>query len=335
MPIWEALEYLNTLVDHNDPDIELPQIENPSNTIRTFVFGVTALVLAIVENCPLLLRRRIALATIIVSIHVQLLMFPSLQGIQTTPMKKNLTKIFALISFATITPSSFADVFELRTYTTNEGKLDALNDRFRDHTVDLFKKHGIESVGYWVPTDNQKSKNTLIYVIKHESRDAAKASWQAFISDPEWKRAAAESQKDGKILAKSPESVYMETADYSPTWNNAEDPGSDAAFELRIYKAAEGKLGKLDARFRDHTIKLFARHGIQSVAYWHPTDKPDSKDTLVYIIRHDSSAAAKKSWQAFGTDPDWKKAASESGVGRLATRPESIYMTATDYSAIR
>jgi hypothetical protein len=250
-------------------------------------------------------------------------------------MKKNLTKLLALMAFATITPSSFADVFELRTYTTNEGKLDDLNARFRDHTVALFKKHGIESVGYWVPTDEKRSKNTLIYVIKHESRDAAKASWQAFISDPKWKKAAAESQKDGKILAKSPESVYLKSTDYSPTWSNDESPGTNAVFELRTYKAAEGKLAKLDARFRDHTIKLFARHGIQSVAYWHPTDEPASKDTLVYIIRHDSSAAAKKSWKAFGSDPDWKKAASESGVGRLASRPESVYVTATDYSAIR
>lgn len=252
-------------------------------------------------------------------------------------MKKNLTKVLALtaMAFATITPATLADVFELRTYTTNEGKLDALNARFRDHTVSLFKKHGIESLGYWVPTDDAKSKNTLIYVIKHKSRDAAKASWQAFISDPEWKKVAAASQKDGKILAKSPESVYMNATDYSPTWNNAGNPGTDAVFEMRTYKAAEGKLAKLDARFRDHTIKLFARHGIQSVAYWHPTDEPASKDTLIYIIRHDSAAAAKKSWDAFRADPDWKKAAKESGVGRLASPPESVYMTPTDYSAIR
>ena len=256
-------------------------------------------------------------------------------------MKKNLTKVLALttIAIATMTPSSFADVFELRTYTTHEGKLDALNARFRDHTVDLFKKHGIASIGYWVPTDDKKSKNTLIYVIKHKSRGAAKASWQAFISDPAWKKVAAESQKDGKILAKSPESIYMKSTDYSPTWSNAKKPAAntaaDAVFELRIYKAAEGKIGKLDARFRDHTIKLFAGHGIQSVAYWHPTDEPASKDTLVYIIRHDSPAAAKKSWKAFRTDPAWKKAASESGVGSLATPPESVYMTPTDYSAIR
>lgn len=239
-----------------------------------------------------------------------------------------------LLSLIADANCSFADVYELRTYTTNEGKLDDLNARFRDHTVGLFKKHGIESVGYWVPTDGEKSKNTLIYVIKHKSRDAAAESWKAFIADPEWQKVAKESQVDGQILAKRPESVYMELTDYSPTWKQGEADDDDV-FELRIYKAAEGKLGKLDARFRDHTIKLFERHGIKSVAYWHPTDEPDSADNLIYIIKHDSREAAKASWKAFGADPDWKKAAAESGVGRLAQRPISIYMQPTDYSAIK
>jgi hypothetical protein len=249
---------------------------------------------------------------------------------------KNTSKLlvatfFAVLSFA---QASIADVYELRTYTTNEGKLDALNARFRDHTVKLFKKHGIESVGYWVPTGKEKSKNTLIYVVKHKSREAAAASFKAFLADPEWKKVAEESQKDGKILAKRPESVFMETTAYSPTWENGKGDEDDV-FELRIYKAAEGKLGKLDARFRDHTIKIFASHGMMSVAYWHPTDEPDSKDTLIYILKYDSREAAKASWKAFGADPAWKKAAKESGVGRLAKAPESIYMKATDYSAIR
>ncbi len=250
-------------------------------------------------------------------------------------MKRSLITLAALLlgSF-NLAPSSFGDVFELRIYTTNDGKLDNLNARFRDHTVGLFKKHGIESMGYWVPTDGEKAKNTLIYVIKHKSRDAAKASWKAFGSDPSWKKVAKESQVDGRILAKRPESTYMKTTDYSPNWKIGEADGNDV-FELRIYKAAKGKLGKLDARFRDHTIKLFNRHGIQSVAYWHPTDEPDSKDNLIYIIKHDSRATAKKSWQAFIADPDWKKAAKASGVGRLAKPPASTYMKATDYSAIR
>ena len=250
---------------------------------------------------------------------------------------KNTRTFLVLFAAALMFPFTFAaqakaDVYELRIYKTKPGKLDALNARFRDHTMRLFKKHGIESMGYWIPTDEATSLNTLIYVIKHESREAAKASWKAFIADPQWKKAAAESGVGG--LAEPPQSTYMELTDYSPEYDNA-DGDQDDVFELRIYKAAEGKLGKLDARFRDHTIELFAKHGIKSVAYWHPTDEPDSADTLIYIIEHESRDAAKQSWKAFGSDPAWKKAAQESGVGRLAKRPESIYMTATDYSPIK
>lgn len=233
---------------------------------------------------------------------------------------------------SSIATPSMADVYELRTYTAAKGKLEKLNARFRDHTVDLFKKHGIESVGYWVPTDDKKAKNTLIYVIKHKSPDKAKASWKAFIADPQWKDAAS---KSGVGRLEKIESVYMKATDYSPKeWSNGEAQ-QNAVFELRIYKAAEGKLGKLDARFRDHTMKLFEKHGIRNVAYWHPTEEKASKDTLIYIIRHNSPEAAKKSWSDFGNDPDWHKARDASGVGRLAERPTSIYMKATDYSATR
>src|SRR5260370_4295183 len=74
-------------------------------------------------------------------------------------------------------------IFELRTYTTNEGKLDALQARFRDHTMRIFQKHGMTNVGYWVPEDKP---NTLIYIISHPSREAAKQNWDAFRADPEW-----------------------------------------------------------------------------------------------------------------------------------------------------
>jgi hypothetical protein len=252
----------------------------------------------------------------------------------TTALTTALTASATCLVLAMMLSSSvaFADVYELRTYKAAEGKLAALNARFRDHTMRLFKKHGIESIGYWVPTDAEASQDTLIYVIKHANREAAAESWKAFLADPEWKKAAAESGV-GK-LANPPESVYMEATDYSPEYQNADGDEEDV-FELRVYKAAEGKLGKLDARFRDHTIDLFAKHGIKSVAYWHPTDEPDSADTLIYIVEHESRDAAKESWKAFGSDPAWKKAASESGVGPLAKKPEVTYMTATDYSPIQ
>src|SRR5450432_3222457 len=106
-------------------------------------------------------------------------------------------------------------IFELRTYTCNDGKLEALKTRFRDHTIEIFKRHGMESIGYWVPTDPEKSKTTLIYIIAHPSVDAAKQHWKDFGADPEWKKVAADSEKDGKILSKPPESVYMTPADFS------------------------------------------------------------------------------------------------------------------------
>ena len=107
-------------------------------------------------------------------------------------------------------------VFELRTYTTPEGKLEALKSRFRDHTVRIFQRHGMKSIGYWVPADSPKSGNTLIYILQHESREAAKKSWADFAQDPEWKKVSAESQKDGRIVAENGVvSVYMNATDFS------------------------------------------------------------------------------------------------------------------------
>lgn len=103
-------------------------------------------------------------------------------------------------------------LYELRTYTSPEGKLDALNARFRNHTMRLFEKHGMQNIAYWTPTDKP---NTLIYVIAHKDADAAKASWAAFRADPEWQRVAEETQRDGKIVDKV-ESVYLQPTDYSP-----------------------------------------------------------------------------------------------------------------------
>src|SRR5918911_974360 len=77
-------------------------------------------------------------------------------------------------------------VFEIRTYTTEPGKLPDLLKRFREHTTKLFERHGMTNIGYWVPADEPRSKNTLIYILAHESRDAAKQSWDAFQHDPEW-----------------------------------------------------------------------------------------------------------------------------------------------------
>jgi hypothetical protein len=106
-------------------------------------------------------------------------------------------------------------VFELRTYTTYPGKLPDLQKRFRDHTLEIFKRHGMTNVAYWTPEDKPLSENTLIYVIAHSSRDAAKKSWDDFRNDPEWKKVSAASEENGKIVDHVV-SVFMDPADYSP-----------------------------------------------------------------------------------------------------------------------
>jgi hypothetical protein len=106
-------------------------------------------------------------------------------------------------------------IFELRTYVASPGKLDALLTRFRDHTTVLFEKHGITNIGYWVATDAEgKPTETLIYLLAHASRAAAKDSWAAFQADPDWIAARDASQVDGRLVA-SVTSVYLDPTDFS------------------------------------------------------------------------------------------------------------------------
>ncbi len=107
-------------------------------------------------------------------------------------------------------------VYELRVYHTYEGKLDDLLRRFREHTMQLFEKHGIKNVAYWTPTDEPLKGKTLIYIIAHPSREAAAANWQAFSADPEWQSVRAKSEANGKIVEKI-DSTFLALTDFSPS----------------------------------------------------------------------------------------------------------------------
>lgn len=120
--------------------------------------------------------------------------------------------LFLLLATLSVMP---AEVYELRTYTTHPGKLEALHHRFRNHTMKLFEKHGMTNLMYWVPQDEPLKSNTLIYVLKHKSRQAAEASWKAFREDPVWLKVKAESEAAGPIVQKV-ESVFMDIVPYSP-----------------------------------------------------------------------------------------------------------------------
>jgi hypothetical protein len=217
----------------------------------------------------------------------------------------------------------------MRTYHAARGKLDALNARFRDHTMKLFEKHGMENIGYWMPATN--TENLLIYILAYPSKEARDASWKAFSNDPEWKQVVKESEANGRLVLKV-DQTFMHATDYSPAIKPA--VGSNRVFELRTYMTHEGRLDNLNKRFRDHTMSLFEKHGIENFGYWIPNEKPN---TLIYIIAHKSLESAKNSWAAFRADPDWDKArkASETEAGGPLTVDKGVkseYLAPTDYS---
>lgn len=126
-----------------------------------------------------------------------------------------LSAVVALAASATASKSAADRVFEMRTYVAHPGRGPAMHKRFRDHTCTLFKKHGMELVGFWTPQEENEGKaDTLVYILAFPSKNAAKASWSAFQADPDWIKVRNASEEDGKIVAKVT-SVYLDPTDYS------------------------------------------------------------------------------------------------------------------------
>jgi len=285
-------------------------------------------------------------------------------------------------------------VYEMRTYTAHEGKLDNLLARFREHTCKLFEKHGMTNVGYFVPTTD--NNNQLIYFLSYPSRDARDVSWAAFLNDADWKAVYQKSRSDGPLV-KAVDSKFMVTTDYSPeispsiaelrrrhreklfeakvqrlkerglmrqlaqmgktgqlppgqTIEDVQEaidqiggPSNQAnrLFELRMYTATSGNLANLDARFRDHTIKLFEKHGITNVAYFHlMPDQEGAENHLIYLIAHDDLLTRDESFKNFAQDPAWKKARldSEENAGGSLTEKggvKNLFLEPTDFSPLK
>ena len=252
-------------------------------------------------------------------------------------------RLSALLPWLALLPVSAAapaeapgTVYELRTYVAAPGKGEALLARFREHTTRLFERHGMVNVGYWLAADAKDGgAEKLIYLLRHRSRDAAKASWQGFLADPDWRAVAKATEAGGKIVA-GIESVFLAATDFSAPMD-AGNGGAERVFELRTYVAAPGKLPRLDARFRDHTRALFARHGMTNLGYFHPVDADKGAGTtLIYFLTYLSRDAAAAAWNGFRNDPDWVKARTESEKeGKLTAKVTSVYLKPTDFSRIR
>ncbi|MBI5388302.1 MAG: NIPSNAP family protein [Verrucomicrobia bacterium] len=224
--------------------------------------------------------------------------------------------------------------YEMRIYYAAPGKLDALNARFRDHTCKLFEKHGMANIGYWMPVEN--ADNKLVYLLAYPSREAREASWKAFMADSAWQAAYKASEVNGKLVAKA-ESFFLAATDFSPEVKAA--VASPArVFELRTYTASPGNLDNLLARFRDHTLKLFEKHGIANFGYWTPTEKKaGAGEKLIYLLAHKSKDAAVAAFTAFRADPAWvaaRKASEDKAGGPLTVQDgvKSEFLAPTDYS---
>jgi hypothetical protein len=245
-----------------------------------------------------------------------------------------------LVALTADSPAAEKDsrLYELRVYYAAPGKLEALNARFKNHTLKLFEKHGLTNVAYFVPAGDNKD-NKLVYFISTPSKEARDKSFKEFGADPDWQKAAKESEKDGKLVNKI-ESTFLTLTDYSPLLK-VEKGKDDRVFELRTYTATKGNLGNLNDRFKDHTIKLFEKYGMTNIAYWNILEGEKGDNTkLIYLLAHKSQEAAKKSFEAFVKDADWiaaRKASEEKGGGSLTEKGGVVseFLVPTDYSPLK
>ncbi len=254
-----------------------------------------------------------------------------------------------------------ARVFELRVYTVEKGKQADVNALIAGPGVKGMAKQGIEFLCAFVPVDAADER--IFTVVAHKDRAAADKAWPAFQADAEWKAAREAAMKNGKIVAKI-EQFFLNATDYSAKL--APQKVGNRVFELRTYATTPNNLPLLNARFRDHTVKLFEKHGMTNLVYWNlpATEKTTVGDlfkavspvggdkvdvdagaaaapiSLVYFLTHKSTDAAKASFDSFRQDPDWVKARTESEVkgGGSLTAPngvKSLMLKATPYSPIQ
>jgi hypothetical protein len=192
----------------------------------------------------------------------------------------------------------------------------------------------MSNIGYWVPVEN--TDNKLIYLLAFPSMEAKEKAWKEFGADPDWKAAAKASEVNGRLVTKV-ESILLTATDYSPAISASSGP-TPRTFELRTYTASPGHLDDLHARFRDHTLALFKKHGLSSFGYWVPNkNQKGAGETLIYLLAHPSRETADASWASFRADPEWiaaKKASEEKGGGSLTTTDgvKSVYLKPTEYS---
>jgi hypothetical protein len=246
-----------------------------------------------------------------------------------------LTLTLALIPSLALAQQPAADgkVYELRTYYASPGKLDDLHARFRTHTVKLYERHGITSVGYWVPADNRENK--LVCLVAHPTEAARRTAWARLAADPEWIRVQRISERDGKLVDAIADKL-LTPAEVTALTATAAPDAEPRVFELRTYTTAPGKLSQLTAEVRVDGKRMSERTGATPVASWTPTAGQKGADTtLVALVAYqpvdrDRSLISMRS----------NLAAAATGIalvgGVEAKEPDlSVVLVPTDYSPLK
>ena len=233
-------------------------------------------------------------------------------------------------------------LYEWRVLRAAPGKLDALHSRLRDHQIPLLEQHGIFMQGVFVPAGENPDQRVYLLTAA-DGLGAMQDGWRSFREDPKWLEPVAKSEEAnaGKLVLQDDYQRLVKTY-WSPQFTPMKS-AEPRVFELRTYTCPDNyKQVHLQRRFREHTMKLFEKHGMQNIVYWTlDSDEPACRQKLIYLLAHKSQDAAKESFAAFRKDPDWlaAKDASEKAAGGSLTEKEkgvvSEFLEATEYSPLR
>jgi hypothetical protein len=228
---------------------------------------------------------------------------------------------------------------DLRVLQAAPGKLDALHARLRDHQIPLLEQHGVFTQAVFSPPGENPDQRVYLLTAA-EGLQTMEEGWAGLREDPQWLEVVAETEEAGKLVTHEDYQRLVKT-NWSPVFT-PEKSANPRIFELRTYECPDPtKHAALLRRFHNHTMKLFAKHGMQNVVYWVPDERPESQQRLVYLLAHESEDAAKESFAAFRKDPDWlaAKEASEKAAGGFLTNKEggvvSEFLVATEYSPLK
>ena len=230
-------------------------------------------------------------------------------------------------------------LYELRAIQAGPGKLDALHGRLRDHQIPLLKEHGVFTQAVFVPAGENPQE--LVYLLTAaEGLGPMEEGWAGFRKDPKWLKTSEATDSDGQLVAQERNQRLVKTY-WSPQLK-PEHAGEPRVFEMRTYTCPDpSKHAALTRRFRDHTMKLFEKHGMKNIVYWTPDEEPESQQRLVYLLAHKSQEAAKESFAGFRADPDWlaaKKASEETAGGSLTVKENGVlseFLMPAEYSPLR